>query len=136
MVNKITLIGYVGRDAELRYTSSNTAVASFSVATSEKYKDRSGEKQEKTTWFTCTMWGKFAESVSQYVKKGGLVYVSGAVSVREYDTNAGEHRVSLEVNVADLKLLGGTAKAASASQDSDSYSSPESTPVSDEEIPF
>lgn len=99
--NKITIVGYIGRDAELKYTPSGTAVSKFSVATTEKRKDN-----EKTTWFSVSVWGKQAEAVTQYLTKGRQVYVEGRLSLEEYTTREGEKRTSLEVNASDVQLLG------------------------------
>lgn len=105
--NKITIIGHLGRDSEIRYLSDGTAVASFSIATSEKRKDRSGEMQESTLWFKATIWGKRAEALSQYLLKGKQVYLEGALSQQEYADKDGNQRTSLEVRISEIQLLGG-----------------------------
>ena len=109
--NKITIVGYLGRNPELRYTPNGTAVCDFSMATSEKKGDA-----DVTTWFKVTVWGKQAEVANQYLTKGTQVYIEGRVSLREYTDRDGNKRTSLEVNATDMKFIGarGEAKAASA----------------------
>jgi single-strand DNA-binding protein len=109
--NKIILIGHLGRDAEIRYTPQGTAVSNFSIATSERRKDRSGEMQETTTWFRVSLWGKQAEAVNQYLTKGKQVYVEGRLRTEEFTDRDGNKRQSLEVTASDLQLLGGRGEA-------------------------
>ena len=101
-MNSITIAGRVGRDSELRTTSSGTSVASFPVASSRKY---NGE--ETTTWFECTLWGKQAEVLSQYIKKGGIVTVSGRCDLDVFQKNDGTTGAKIKVNVNDVALQGG-----------------------------
>lgn len=100
--NRITIVGYLGRDAEQRFTPQGLAVASFSVATTDKRRDK-----ETTTWFRCTLFGKQAEAVAQYLTKGKLVFVEGQLRQEEYTNKDGQTKTSLEVNVTSLQLLGG-----------------------------
>jgi single-strand DNA-binding protein len=104
--NKIIIVGNLGRDPELRYTPQGTPVCSFSVATNEKRKDRSGEAQDVTTWFKITLWGRQAETASQYLTKGRPVYIEGRLRVEEYTDREGKTRQSLEVNATDLQFIG------------------------------
>jgi single-strand DNA-binding protein len=105
--NKIMIVGYLGRDPELRYTPSGTAVCDFSIATSErKGKRDGGEGEEVTTWFRVSMWGRQAEVASQYLQKGKLVYVEGRLSQREYTDRDGNKRTSLEVHGTDMQFIG------------------------------
>lgn len=104
--NKIILIGHLGRDQEMRYTPQGTAISNFSIATSERRKDKSGEQQEVTTWFKVSLWGKQAEAVSQYLTKGKQVYVEGRLRTEEYTDRDGNKRMSLEVTATDIQLLG------------------------------
>lgn len=91
-LNKVQVIGYVGKDAEVRYTPSGMAVAEFSVATSEKWKDKqTGEAKERTEWFTITAWDKLAELVGEYVKKGIPVYVEGSLKTDKYEKDGVTH---------------------------------------------
>jgi single-strand DNA-binding protein len=102
--NKIVIVGYCGRDPEIRYTADGTAVCSLSVATTEKTK-RNGEVQDITTWFKLTVWGKLGEIANQYLSKGAQVYAEGRLSQQEYTDRDGNKRTSLEVKVSDIQFL-------------------------------
>ena len=104
--NKITIVGYLGRDPELRYTPQGTAVCDFSVATTERRKDKSGEFQDSTTWFRVTFFGRLAEVANQYLSKGKQVYVEGRLSQREWQDREGTTRTNLEVTGSDLQFIG------------------------------
>ena len=103
--NKIVIVGYLGRDPEIRYTLQGMAVCSFSIATTERRKDKSGEFQDQTTWFRVTCWGKQAEFVNERLQKGNQVYVEGRLTQSEYTDKDGNARTSLEVNASDVQLL-------------------------------
>lgn len=103
--NKIVIVGYLGKDPEIRYTTDGTAVCSFSVGTTERKKDRSGESQDITTWFKVTVFGKQAEVVNQYLSKGSLAYIEGRLSQQEYADRDGNKRTSLEVRASDVQFL-------------------------------
>lgn len=103
--NKIILVGNLGRDPELRYTPQGTPVCSFTVATNEKRKDRAGETQDFTTWFRVTLWGRQAETASQYLTKGRPVYIEGRLRLEEYTDREGNKRYSLEVNATDIHFI-------------------------------
>jgi single-strand DNA-binding protein len=103
-LNKAMLLGYVGKDPELRYTSSGTAVASFSLATNESWKDKEGERQERTEWHNCTAWGKLAEIVGEYVKKGSKLYVEGKIQTESYEKD-GVKKYTTKIVVAQLLML-------------------------------
>jgi single-strand DNA-binding protein len=103
--NKITIIGYLGRDPEIRYTSQGTAVCDFSLATTERRKDKAGDVQEFTTWFRVSLFGRQAEIAHQYLTKGRQVYVEGALSQREWTDKDGATRTSLEVRGSDIQFL-------------------------------
>jgi single-strand DNA-binding protein len=104
--NKVIVVGNLGRDPELRYTPQGTAVCSFSVATSEKRRDKAGEFQEITTWFKVTLWGKQAETASKYLVKGKPVYIEGRLRVEEYTDRDGKNRYTLELNGSDMQFIG------------------------------
>jgi single-strand DNA-binding protein len=104
--NKIILVGNLGRDPELRYTPQGAPVCSFTVATNEKRKDRAGETQDFTTWFRVTLWGRQAETASQYLTKGRPVYIEGRLRLEEYTDREGNKRHSLEVNASDIHFIG------------------------------
>ncbi|MFN0088270.1 MAG: single-stranded DNA-binding protein [Blastocatellia bacterium] len=103
--NKIMIVGYLGRDPEIRYTPQGTAVCNFSIATSEKRKDKTGEMQDITTWFRVTVWGRQAEVANQYLSKGRQVYVEGRLRMEEYTDRDGNRRTALEVNASDIQFL-------------------------------
>jgi single-strand DNA-binding protein len=128
--NKITIVGHAGRDAELRKTPSGSTNASFSIATTEKRGD-----SEQTTWFNATAWGKTAEIAAQYVQKGKLIYIEGRLSQREYKAQDGSMKTSLDVNVTELKLIGGKQEdLPKAAFSSGGYNSGTAATVND--IPF
>ena len=104
--NRIILVGNLGRDPELKYTTQGTPVCHFTMATNEKRKDRTGEMQDVTTWFRVTLWGRQAENASQYLAKGRPVYIEGRLRVEEYTDRDGKPRHSLEVNASDMQFLG------------------------------
>jgi single-strand DNA-binding protein len=104
--NKITIVGYLGRDPELRYTPQGTAVCNFSVATTEKRKSVGAGMDEHTIWFRITAWGRQAELAAEYLAKGKQVYVEGRLRREEYTDREGIQRTSLEVNASDIQFLG------------------------------
>jgi len=115
-VNKAILVGNLGKNPELRYTASGQAVASFSLATSENYKDKSGVKQTKTTWHNIVIWGKLGEIANQYLKKGSTVYIEGKIENRSYDDKDGNKKYISEVVVSmdgKMVMLGGRGGAGS-----------------------
>lgn len=112
--NKITIVGHLGRDPELRYTPQGTAVCNFSVATTEKRKDKTGEMQDQTTWFRVSVWGRQAEVANQYLTKGKQVYIEGRLRQEEYTDKEGKVRASLEVMATDLQFLGARGEEAAA----------------------
>jgi len=103
--NKITIVGNLGRDPELRYTPQGNAVCNFSVATNEKRRDKNGEMQDITTWFRITLWGKQAENASKYLTKGSPVYIEGRLKVEEWTDRDGKGRYTLEVNAMDMQFI-------------------------------
>src|SRR5947208_16889988 len=113
-VNKVILVGRLGRDPETRYTGSGQAVANFSVATDESYKDRNGERQKRTEWHKIVVWGKQAEIAQQYLKKGSLVFIEGRIQSREWQDKEGQKRTSFEIVADNLRMLGGRAEGAAA----------------------
>jgi len=107
--NKVILVGNLGRDPELRYTPQGTPVCSFSMATNERRKDKTGEMQDQTTWFRVTLWGRQAETASQYLTKGRPVYIEGRLRVEEWTDRDGKPRHTLEVHATDMQFIGGGA---------------------------
>lgn len=116
MLNKIQIIGRLGGDPEVRYLPSGDAVANFSVATTETWKDKqSGEKKETTEWHRVAAFGKLGEVCGQYLKKGGLVYIEGSLRTQSYEKN-GETRYSVQIRADQMKMLGGKPDGDSGGQ--------------------
>lgn len=105
-VNKVILVGSLGRDPELRYLQSGEAVANLSLATSEKYKDKQGQQQEATEWHRISFFGRLAEVCGQYLKKGSLVYVDGSIRTRKYQKDGVDHYAT-EIRGDRMQMLGG-----------------------------
>ena len=105
-INKVILIGNLGADPETRYTASNEAVTNIRIATTEQWKDKSGEKQERTEWHTVVFFGKLAEIAGEYLKKGRQVYVEGSLRTRKWQDKSGNDRYTTEVVASDMKMLG------------------------------
>jgi single-strand DNA-binding protein len=114
-VNKVILIGNLGKDPELRYTSSGVAVATFSVATNESWKDTEGNTQERTQWHNVVAWRKLAEICGEYLKKGGQLYLEGRLQYRNYDDKNGVKRYVTEIVMDEMVMLGGRGGGQSAS---------------------
>ncbi len=106
-VNKVILIGNLGRDPETRYTTGGDAVTNLRIATTEAWKDKSGEKQEKTEWHTVVLFGRQAEVAGEYLKKGRPVYIEGRLQTRKYTDKEGVEKYSTEVVADRMQLLGG-----------------------------
>lgn len=106
-VNKAIIVGNLGRDAEVRYTPGGTAVANISVATTETWNDKSGQRQEKTEWHRVAIWGKTAEAIGEYLTKGRQVYVEGRIETRQWDDKDGQKRYTTEIRSDRVVLLGG-----------------------------
>ena len=113
-VNKAILVGRLGRDPETRFTGGGQAVANFSLATDETYKDKNGERQKRTEWHKIVVWGKQAEIAQQYLKKGSLVVIEGRIQSREWQDKEGQKRVSYEIVATNFRMLGGRADGAAA----------------------
>ena len=107
MLNKVILIGRLGKDPEVRYMPNGEAVCNFSVATSEKYTDKNGQRQEVTEWHNVTMYRKLAEIAGQYLKKGSQVYLEGRIQSRKYQGKDGVERTAYDIIVNEMKMLGG-----------------------------
>lgn len=105
-VNKVILVGNLGKDPELRYTPAGVAVATFSLATSERFKDRNGETQEKTEWHNIVAWRQLAEICGKYLHKGKQVYIEGKIQTRSYDDRDGNKRYITEIVADQMQMLG------------------------------
>ncbi len=106
-VNKVILVGNLGRDAELKYTTGGAAVATLNMATTETWNDKSGQKQEKTEWHRCNLWGKAAESLTEYLTKGKQIYLEGRLQTRKWQDKDGHDRYTTEIRADRIVLLGG-----------------------------
>jgi single-strand DNA-binding protein len=153
-VNKVILVGRLGRDPETRYTSAGQAVCNFTLATDETFRDRNGEKQKRTEWHRIVVWAKQAEIAQQYLHKGSLIFVEGRIQTRQWDDREGQKRTTVEIVATNFRMLGGRGEggmtpgvgagtgagageiephAAAAAAGAEDMPSPE---ISDEDIPF
>lgn len=139
-VNKVILVGRLGKDPEVKYTQSGVPVARFSMATDEVWKDQSGEKQQRTEWHTIVAWRKLAEICGQYLNKGKLVYIEGRLQTRNWEDKDGNKRHTTEIQADNMVMLGGKSDearsdkgAAAAAASSSTSLEPE---ITDEDIPF
>ena len=146
-VNKVILLGNLGKDPELSYLPSEQSVAKFSLATSRKYKDKTGELKDETEWHNIVAWGKLGEIAAQYLKKGRQSYIEGRISSRKWEDREGKQRTTVEIVADEVVLLGGrgeeggeaparsTAPARPA-KSSDDFGEPASQEITDDDIPF
>lgn len=134
-VNKVILIGRLGQDPELKYTPSGSAVANFSLATSESWNDKSGEKQEKTEWHRIVVWGKLAELCSQYLKKGRQAFIEGSLETRTWDNKEGVKMYTTEVKARGVQFLDSNDHHAQKQQSQDTQPAQAPTFTADD-IPF
>jgi single-strand DNA-binding protein len=136
-VNKVTLIGNLGKDPELRYTSSGVAVATFSMATSESWKDPDGNAQERTQWHNIVAWRKLAEIVGEYLKKGSKIYLQGRLQYRNYDDKNGVKRYVTEIVMDELVMLDSRGGGgANAQPDSGNAPLPDESGGKVDDLPF
>ena len=115
-VNKAILIGRLGRDPEVRYTPNGEAVANFSIATDEQWKDKNGERQTRTEWHNITLYRKLGEIAGQYLRKGSLVYIEGRIQSRKYTGKDGVERTAYEIIGNEMKMLGSKSENASGQE--------------------
>jgi single-strand DNA-binding protein len=141
-LNKVMLIGNLGKDPELRFTPSGRAVARFSLATSEQWTDQQGQKQDRTEWHNVVVWGKQAETCGQYLSKGRQVFIEGSIRSRQYDDKEGQKRYITEVIAQRVQFLGGGRGdgagrgAPAGAAGGGSEDAPPSPMPEDEDIPF
>ncbi len=109
-VNKVILIGNLGADPELKYTASGTPVCTFRLATSETFKDREGNQQERTEWHRIVAWAKLGEIAAQYLSKGRQVYIEGSIRTRSWEDQSGERKYMTEIVARDIQFLGGPSQ--------------------------
>ena len=143
-INKVILIGRLGRDPEIRYTPNGDAVANFSIATSENWKDKNtGEKKEKTEWHRLVAFRRLAEIIGEYLTKGSQIYIEGKLQTREWDDKEGNKRYTTEIVVNQMQMLGGKndsgsdnySRHSNQNQSNQQQSKPESED-DDSDIPF
>ena len=135
MLNKVVLIGRLGRDPEVRYMPNGEAVCNFSVATSEKYTDKNGQRQEATEWHNVTMYRKLAEIAGKYLTKGSQVYLEGKIQSRKYQGKDGIERTAYEIIANEMKMLGGNAQAPAQNQQPAQAQAQAQNDISDD-VPF
>ena len=146
-VNKVILVGNLGRDAELRYTPGGAAVATLNLATTEVWNDKNQQRQEKTEWHRVVLWGKQAESLQEYLTKGKQIYVEGRLQTRQWDDKDGNKRYTTEIKADRITLLGGggggggrggggTSMDRGSSQGGGGMDEPPMEPITDDDIPF
>ncbi len=112
-INKAILIGNLGADPEVRFTASGSPVANFRIATTEKWTDKEGQKQERTEWHRIVAWGRLGETCGEYLSKGRQVYVEGRIQTRQWDDRDGNKRYTTEIVAATVQFLGGRGEGAS-----------------------
>jgi single-strand DNA-binding protein len=142
-VNKVILVGNLGRDAELRYTPGGAPVATLNLATTEMWNDKAGQRQEKTEWHRVVLWGKTAESLNEYLTKGKQIYVEGRLQTRQWDDKDGNKRYTTEIRGDRVVLLGGGGGGGARQQQprgaaasSDEHMGEPVSELTDDDIPF
>lgn len=144
-VNRVIIVGNVGQDPEIKSLPSGAAVANISVATSESWKDKNtGEKQERTEWHRVVFFGKLAEIVGEYVKKGSQIYIEGKLQTRKWQAQDGTDRYTTEINASEMQLLGGRgdgqqqqqSHAPAQQQTQPQHNAPAGFSGLDDDIPF
>ena len=149
-VNKVILIGRLGKDPEVKYTPSGAPVAKFTLATDEVFKDRSGEQQKRTEWHNIVAWNKLAEICGEYLTKGKQVYIEGSIRSRQWEDQAGNKRTGYDIVAREMKMLGSKADSDRAAAAAAAAPSAERAPVekppaseppaepeiTDEDVPF
>lgn len=144
-VNKVILVGTLGKDAEVRFSQSGSAIATASLATNESWKDKNGEKMERTEWHRIKFFGKLAEIAGEYLKKGGQVYIEGALRTEKYTDKQGVERYSTDIIADQMQMLGGKPDGDRSQRDeserparsqAQAASNADPFPDDGEEIPF
>lgn len=135
-VNKVILVGNLGKDAELRYTSSGVPVASLRMATTERFKDRDGQWKDQTEWHSVSVWGKTAESLAEYLQKGRQIYVEGRLHTRSWDDKDNKKRYATEIRADRVVLLGGRGAGPDVEAGSAAEESREVPELTEDDIPF
>ena len=105
-MNKVIVIGNLGRDPEMKYTPSGSNVTTFSIASNRRYKTADGEQHDETTWFSVSAWGRLGETCHQYLEKGQQIYLEGRLTARTWETQDGEKRFSMDLTATEMQMLG------------------------------
>ena len=135
-VNKVILVGRLGRDPEVRYTPSGTAVANFSIATSEQWTNKDGEKQERTEWHKIVAWKRLGEICGEYLHKGSQIYIEGRLQTRDWEDRDGNKRYTTEVIAQNMQMLGSANKEGRAETTDERFPVEEPITVPEDDIPF
>jgi single-strand DNA-binding protein len=136
-VNKVILIGRLGREPEVRYTPSGTAVANFSLATSEEWKDKNtGEKQERTEWHKIVAWRRLGEICGEYLHKGSQIYIEGRLQTREWEDRDGNRRFTTEVIAQNMQMLDPAGREGRAESIGERFPEEEPISIPEDDIPF
>lgn len=137
MLNKVMIIGRLGKDPEIRTTQDNKTVTNFTVATTDRWKDRDGQQQEKTEWHRIVAWGRLGEICGQYLTKGKQVYVEGAIQTRQWEDKDGQTRYTTEIKAFTMQMLGNKDDADTAQPKANQEPYPAAPTTSDDdELPF
>ena len=136
-VNKVIIVGRLGKDPEVRYTPSGAAVANFTVATSEEWKDKeTGEKQERTEWHRIVAWRRLGEICGEYLHKGKEVYIEGRLQTRSWEDRDGNTKYTTEIVAQNMQMLGSAGKKGRAESSGEHSPSEEPANIPDDDIPF
>jgi len=135
VINKVILIGRLGADPEIRYTPSGAEVATFRMATSETWTNKSGEKEEKTEWHRIVAWRGLAKICGEFLSKGKLVYIEGRLRTRSWEDRDGNKRTTTEIEATEMKMLGGVGEASRKPKEPEAESAPPAA-KEEEDIPF
>ncbi|WKZ35524.1 MAG: single-stranded DNA-binding protein [Anaerolineales bacterium] len=135
-LNKVQIIGHLGKDPEMRYTPSGKPVTTFSVAVSRSWNSADGERHSETEWFNVVAWGNLAEICKQYLVKGQQVYIEGRLQTRRWDDKEGVKHTSVEIVAGEMMMLGERREANNQSQEADNASSEPANGAADDEFPF
>jgi len=136
-VNKVILVGRLGRDPEVRYTPNGVAIANFSIATSEEWKDKdTGEKQERTEWHRIVAWRRLGEICGEYLHKGSQIYIEGRLQTRDWEDRDGNKRYTTEIVAQNMQMLGKPSREGRAESQEERYPTEEPVSIPDDDIPF
>jgi single-strand DNA-binding protein len=135
-LNKVQIIGHLGKDPEMRYTPSGRPVTTFSVAVSRSWNSADGERHAETEWFNVVAWGNLAEICKQYLVKGQQVYIEGRLQTRRWDDKEGQKHTSVEIVANEMMMLGDRRDSTNTNQTQETDAPPADNPVAEDEFPF